>query len=95
MIEPRVPNEVEDSALTPPDDDANEVVLFPHSYWKDISDEAKNLVESLGGKASNSVSRKTDYVVVGENPGSKYDKARQLNVTILNEEEFEKLVGTI
>jgi len=74
---------------------AGKTFVFTGSLQKYSRDEAKNLVESLGGKASNSVSRKTDYVVVGENPGSKYDKARQLNVTILNEEEFEKLVGTI
>jgi len=40
-----------------------------------------------------SVSKKTDYVVVGTDPGSKYDKARELGVAILNEAEFEKLVG--
>jgi len=55
-------------------------------------DEAKNFVEKLGGKASSSVSKKTDYVVVGENPGSKADKARNLGVTILSEEKFKKLL---
>ncbi|MCD6123932.1 NAD-dependent DNA ligase LigA [bacterium] len=56
-------------------------------------DEASELVESLGGRVSSSVSRKTDYVVVGENPGSKYDKAKKLGVTTITEEEFLKLVG--
>ena len=55
-------------------------------------DEAKELVENLGGKATDSVSKQTDYLVVGENPGSKYDKARKLKITILNEEEFLKLI---
>ncbi|RUM60093.1 MAG: DNA ligase (NAD(+)) LigA, partial [Persephonella sp.] len=55
-------------------------------------EEAKSMVESLGGKVSNSVSRKTSFVVVGENPGSKYDKALKLGVKILNEEEFLKLI---
>ena len=55
-------------------------------------DEAKDLVEKLGGKATSSVSKKTDYVVVGENPGSKADKARNLGVTILSEEEFKAIV---
>ena len=55
-------------------------------------DEASELVESLGGRVSSSVSRKTDYVVVGENPGSKYDKAKKLGVTTITEEEFLKLV---
>ncbi|WP_297057923.1 BRCT domain-containing protein, partial [Thermosulfurimonas sp.] len=40
-----------------------------------------------------SVSRNVDYVVVGENPGSKYDRARALGLTIINEEEFLKMIG--
>jgi DNA ligase (NAD+) len=55
--------------------------------------QASEIVASLGGKATSSVSSKTDYVVVGESPGSKYAKALQLNVKILNEEEFLKLVN--
>ena len=55
-------------------------------------DEAKELIEKLGGKASSSVSKKTDYVVVGENPGSKVDKAKNLGVKILSEEEFKTLL---
>ena len=53
--------------------------------------QAKQLVLSLGGKVSSSVSRRTSYVVVGANPGSKYDKARALGVPILTEEDFLKL----
>jgi DNA ligase (NAD+) len=56
-------------------------------------DEAQDLVRSLGGRAASSVSRATDYVVVGENPGSKYEDARRLGVTVLDEVEFKKLVG--
>ena len=55
-------------------------------------EEAKSIVESLGGKVSNSVSKKTSYVIVGENPGSKYEKALKLGVKILNEEEFLNLI---
>lgn len=55
--------------------------------------EAKELVLSVGGDVSSSVSKKTDYVVVGEDPGSKYDKARELGVTILSEVEFLKLLN--
>jgi DNA ligase (NAD+) len=55
-------------------------------------EEAGELVEKHGGKISGSVSKKTDYVVVGTDPGSKYDKAKELGVTILSEAEFEKLL---
>jgi len=55
-------------------------------------EKAKEMVESLGGTATSSVSKKTDYVVAGEDPGSKYDKAKSLGVTILDEEGFLKLV---
>ncbi|MFQ6093522.1 MAG: NAD-dependent DNA ligase LigA [bacterium] len=54
-------------------------------------DEAGELIRSFGGKVSSSVSTKTDYVVVGENPGSKLDKAKRVGVAILTEEEFQKL----
>ncbi len=61
---------------------------------KDFSrDEAKAIVEKLGGRNSFSVSKNTDYVVVGENPGSKYDKAKSLGVKIISEEEFKKIIG--
>ena len=56
-------------------------------------EEAGEIVQQHGGKVSGSVSKKTDYVVVGTDPGSKYDKAQELGVTILTEAEFEKLVG--
>ena len=54
---------------------------------------AAELVQQHGGKISGSVSKKTDYVVVGTDPGSKYDKAKELGVAILTEAEFEKLIG--
>lgn len=55
--------------------------------------EAEELVERAGGKAAGSVSRKTDMVVVGENPGSKYQKALELGVPVVNEEEFLRILG--
>jgi DNA ligase (NAD+) len=55
--------------------------------------EAEEMVEKLGGRATGSVSKKTDYLVAGENPGSKFDKAKQLGIKVLNEESFEKLIG--
>jgi DNA ligase (NAD+) len=56
-------------------------------------EEAGELVLQNGGKVSGSVSKKTDYVVVGTDPGSKYEKAKELGVAILTESEFEKLTG--
>ncbi|HHT63706.1 MAG: NAD-dependent DNA ligase LigA [Bacillota bacterium] len=54
--------------------------------------EAQKLIEENGGKVSGSVSKKTDYVVVGEDPGSKYDKALSLKITVINEDELFRLV---
>jgi DNA ligase (NAD+) len=51
-------------------------------------DEAKSIVRSLGGEISESVSKKTSYVVAGENPGSKIEKAKELGVRILQEKDF-------
>jgi DNA ligase (NAD+) len=56
-------------------------------------DEAQAKVRELGGKETSSVSAKTSYVVAGADPGSKYAKARKLNVPVLTEEDFLKLVG--
>jgi len=56
--------------------------------------EAKEIIENLGGRVAGSVSKKTDYVVVGKDPGSKYDKAVELGVKIIDENEFDKLIGT-
>lgn len=53
-------------------------------------DEAKNLIENYGGKTSSSVSKKTDVVIASAEPGSKYDKAVELGITIWSEEDFKK-----
>ncbi len=55
-------------------------------------EKAKEEIVNLGGKVTNAVTTKTDFVVVGENPGSKFDAAQKLNIRILNEEEFKKLL---
>ena len=56
-------------------------------------DEIEGLIKALGGNATGSVSKKTDYVVAGEKAGSKLDKARELGVTVLTESEFDTLIG--
>ena len=56
-------------------------------------DEARNLVESQGGMTASSVSKKVDFVVVGEDSGSKSDKAKELGIKTLTEEEFKKMIG--
>ncbi|MBV6396672.1 MAG: DNA ligase [Anaerolineales bacterium] len=56
-------------------------------------DDAKDFIESNGGKVTDSVSRKTSYLVLGENPGSKLDKAKSLGVKIIGEEELMRLAG--
>ena len=55
-------------------------------------DEAQNILKSLGAKTPNSVSKNTTYVIAGSNPGSKFDKAKELNIPILSEEEFIGLI---
>jgi DNA ligase (NAD+) len=57
-------------------------------------EEAEALVAAHGGKAVSSVSKKTSYVVVGTDPGSKYDKAKSLNLSIVDEAAFERLLGS-
>jgi len=57
-------------------------------------DEAGAAIKSLGGKVAGSVSKKTSFVVVGEDPGSKYDKALELGVAVLDEAAFETMIAT-
>jgi DNA ligase (NAD+) len=56
-------------------------------------DEAKKMIEDAGGKVTGSVSKKTDYVVAGADAGSKLDKAKELEVAVIDEKEMEKLTG--
>ncbi len=55
--------------------------------------EVKELIKNLGGRSALSVSKKTDFVLAGVNPGSKVDKAKTLGVKIINEDEFGKMIG--
>ncbi|HCN36431.1 MAG TPA: DNA ligase, partial [Bacteroidetes bacterium] len=56
-------------------------------------DEASKIIEDLGGKTSSSVSKKTDYVLAGEDAGSKLDKAKSLGVKVISEDEFKSMLS--
>jgi len=72
---------------------AGKSFVFTGGLERRSREEAGEIVKQHGGSVSGSVSKKTSYVVVGSDPGSKYDKAKELGVTILNESEYEKLLG--
>ena len=55
--------------------------------------QAKAMVRQMGGNSSSSITKDTDFVISGENPGSKYAQAKKLGIKIINEEEFSRLVG--
>lgn len=67
--------------------------VFTGELDRHTRDEAKQLVESLGGRATSSVSGKTDYVVAGKNPGSKLEDARKHGIKILDEQAFEPIAA--
>jgi DNA ligase (NAD+) len=72
---------------------AGKAFVFTGNLERFTRDEAERLVESLGGRTSSSVSRKTDYVISGPGAGSKLKKAQELGIRLLTEEEFLRLVG--
>jgi len=71
---------------------AGKTLVFTGTLERRSREEAGELVKQHGGAVTSSVSKKTDYVVVGADPGSKHDKAKDLGVAILTETEFEKLL---
>ena len=72
---------------------AGQTVVVTGTLQKFQRDEIECLIVSLGGKASGSVSKKTSFVVAGESAGSKLDKAKDLGVPVLTEQEFLKKIG--
>ncbi len=71
---------------------AGKVFLFTGELESVSRPEAQALVESLGGSIASSVTKAVDYVVVGKEPGSKYEKARTLKKQVLDEEQFLAMV---
>lgn len=71
---------------------AGKSFVFTGALQTMTRDQAESIVKKLGGRAASSISKKTDYLVAGENAGSKLEKARTLGVTVLTEEEFGALV---
>jgi len=88
LIQPKNPQK-EEVKNTP---FAGKTVVLTGTMSKPRS-EIKELLESLGAHVTNSVSKKTDYVIVGDDPGSKYEKAKKLGVKILKEDEMWEMIG--
>ncbi len=77
---------LEDSFFT------NKTVVLTGNLDNYTRSEAKTIIEDLGGKVTSSVSKKTDYILLGKSPGSKYQKGLDLGVDILSEDEFDKII---
>ena len=68
------------------------IFVLTGSLEKCTRDEASEIIESFGGKTSGSVSKKTDFVLAGEDAGSKLRKANELGVKVITEQEFEEMI---
>ena len=86
-------DEHEGTADTSPKPLAGKTFVLTGSLPALTRDEAKDLIEAAGGKVSGSVSKKTDYVVAGEEAGSKLDKARELGVAVIDEDALRELLA--
>lgn len=72
---------------------AGKTVVVTGTLTRYSREEIETLVKQLGGKAAGSVSKKTDFLVAGDKAGSKLDKAKELGVKVLSEDDFDKLIG--
>jgi DNA ligase (NAD+) len=72
---------------------AGKTFVFTGTLKTFARDEARTLVESMGATTASGISKKVNFVVVGEDPGSKFDKAKELGIKTLTEEEFKKMLG--
>ncbi len=72
---------------------AGKTLVVTGTLTKYGRDEIEELIAQHGGRAASSVSKNTDYVVAGEKAGSKLDKAKKLGVTVIDEAEFERMIG--
>lgn len=81
------------AAVAGPKPFAGKTFVFTGTLARWVRDDAEALVKSLGGRAAGSVSAKTTYVVAGESAGSKLEKARALGVSIISEDDFDRLVA--
>jgi len=86
MTEPKISSTQGNSIL------GGKTLVITGTLVRFTRDEIKDLIEKLGGRASDSVSKKTDYLVAGEKAGSKLEKATSLGVPVLTEDEFAKLI---
>jgi DNA ligase (NAD+) len=82
----------EEEVVVPDSPLKGKVVVFTGELERWTRSQAEALVKRLGGRAASSVSRQTDFVVVGKNPGSKLQRAQELGVRLLTEEEFAAIV---
>lgn len=85
---------IEEQAAEPTDQRfAGKVFVLTGTLPRLTRDEARSLIEAAGGRVTGSVSKKTDYVLAGADPGSKLDKANELGVPVIDEDEFKKMLG--
>ncbi len=96
----RVVQELFDAGVVPIDDEGaisggkfeGKTFVLTGTLTQYTRKQAQEIIESMGGKTSSSVSKKTDYVLAGDEAGSKLEKARALNVTVLSEDEFKEML---